>query len=261
MIESDTLKSMDRLMIDVRTRYDAWVLKTNASTLTATVYADVRRDLLTGRLEPGSRVKVSDLNKQYGVSLSVAREALTRLAEQNLLVMEPQRGFRVAELTVGDLHELTEARTLLECFVLDRAITQGDRNWEGRIIATHHVLSITAQLDPDGTTTDEWTRAHNDFHIALLDGCDNRRLQVMATSLREQGELYRLWAGSLTGERGRDVAAEHRELMDATLSRNSQRATAALAQHIQLTSRILSAFLEQKLSQRVGAGPTRTGTR
>jgi DNA-binding GntR family transcriptional regulator len=55
-----------------------------------------------------------ELAGRFGVSQSVVREALTRLGERGLVVASPQRGFRVRELSVADIAELTELRVEIE---------------------------------------------------------------------------------------------------------------------------------------------------
>ena len=82
------------------------------STRTEAVYDELRRELLdlSGQFEPGQRLKLLPLAERFDASLSVIREALTRLAGQGLLVATPQRGFSVRELCVADLADLTGVR-------------------------------------------------------------------------------------------------------------------------------------------------------
>ena len=67
------------------------------------VYSSIRREILNGRLRPGEKLGPAVLSQQYGVSLSVVREALTRLAEQGLVVSQPQQGFQVTPISREDL--------------------------------------------------------------------------------------------------------------------------------------------------------------
>ncbi|HEY0410171.1 MAG TPA: GntR family transcriptional regulator, partial [Candidatus Dormibacteraeota bacterium] len=69
------------------------------STRTQAVHDELRRELLdlSGQFEPGQRLKLLPLAERFDASLSVVREALTRLAEQGLVVATPQHGFSVRE--------------------------------------------------------------------------------------------------------------------------------------------------------------------
>src|SRR6202008_3424972 len=82
------------------------------------VYDVLRAELLNGVLCPGDKLRMVELASRFEVSQSVIREALTRLAEQGLVVATPQRGFRVRELSVEDIAGLTESRVAVESIAL-----------------------------------------------------------------------------------------------------------------------------------------------
>ena len=69
----------------------------------------------------------------------------------------------------------------------------------------------------------------------------NRRLFAIANRLRDEAELYRVWAAALPQAKGRDFAREHQRILDATLARDTDRAVDALSGHIEGTTKILLA--------------------
>lgn len=87
---------------------------------------------------------------------------------------------------------------------------------------------------------EDWLIAHADFHTALLAGCANPRLRDLAASLREEAELYRRWSRPAPADprhwTGREAYEEHRDLFDAVMARDPERADAALRHLIGLTS-------------------------
>ncbi len=205
------------------------------------VYEVLRADILAGRLQPGSRLRYAELCDRYETSTGVLREAMLRLSEQGLVKGEPQQGFQVVDLSIEDLRDLTGARVVLESLALRSALDDGDIEWESRILASHHRLSRTAQYDADDPDrlSDEWVAEHAEFHRALLDGCTNRRIKEIASSLRDSAELYRRWSLPLGKGADRDVAAEHDQLLQAVLDRDTDRAVQSLTNHITATSNIL----------------------
>src|SRR5271156_3357711 len=88
------------------------------ATRTGQVYEVIRGELLNGGLRPGQKLTMAGLTGRFGVSQSVIREALTRLTEQGLLIATPQRGFRVRDLSIQDIAELTETRIQVESIAL-----------------------------------------------------------------------------------------------------------------------------------------------
>lgn len=217
---------------------------TRARANTETVHARLRAELLAGIYEPGERLKFTPLCERYDASVSVIREALTRLAEQGLVTAEPNVGFRVMPLTLEDLRDLTRTRVDIETLALRYAIAQGGVEWESELVAAHHRLERTPMLTADEgphRIADEWELAHAAFHAALIGGCESPRLICMTEGLRDASELYRRW--SQPREPGRDVAGEHRRLLEAALARDTDAACTALAEHYQHTTDILERAL------------------
>ncbi|MEC3993752.1 GntR family transcriptional regulator [Actinacidiphila sp. DG2A-62] len=226
--------------------------RSGAPTRAARVHAELRADILAGRLTPGARLPFAELSARYGMSMGVIREALTRLTAEGLVESEPQYGFRVTPVSVEDLRHLTEARLAIETLVLRQAFAQGGVAWESSVLAAHHRLERTPQMtgDDPARLADEWVAAHNAYHLALLSGCPNPRLLAMAASLRDSAELYRRWSVPL-GREHRDIAGEHHALLDAVLAQDADAAAALLAAHIQHTTDVL---LERSAAEIDAAG-------
>ncbi|GGF16205.1 GntR family transcriptional regulator [Subtercola lobariae] len=213
---------------------------TAPSTRAAVVHDSIRADIISGALEPGTPLRLAALAASYDVSMSVVREALTRLAEHNLTVLAPNQGFRVMSISRADLVELTMLRTMLETKALALSIELGDVPWEAQVVSAHHVLERAAyQRENEPGSTEQWTEAHAAFHDALVGACDSPRLMTMTRSLRDSSELYRQRSGFAEASVGRDVAGEHRELMALTLAGKSAEAQAALVRHIERTTELV----------------------
>lgn len=225
-------------------------MSARSATRTEQVYASLRSDILSGRLEPGARLPFADLTDRYGASMGALREALQRLAEQGLVLNEPQQGFRVTALSVDDLRDLTTARCEIEGLALRYSIAHGDLAWESAIVASFYELertpmSVEGSDDaasgfpaPDGAVlAEDWAGVHTRFHESLIAACPNARLRTIASSLRDSAELYRHW--SARSKDPRDTNAEHKGLVDAVLARDTERAVGLLEQHLRHTARLL----------------------
>jgi DNA-binding GntR family transcriptional regulator len=199
------------------------------------VYRLLRYAAMTGALKPGQRVKLTDLCSEYGVSLSVVREAATRLAEQGLFRAEPNRGFRVASLSATDLRDLTFTRVEIETLCLRRSVELGDTEWEAGIVAAHHTLRAASKAPKTPDSDIRLTDAHAAYHAALAAGCQSPRLMEIRQSLFDSSELYRHWSVTASAA-DRDPPAEHEAIMQAALDRDADAAVAALTGHIQGTA-------------------------
>ena len=157
------------------------------------------------------------------------REALSRLATSGFVVAEDQRGFRVADVSAAELTDITDTRIHVECEALRRAIAQGGLDWEERLAGAHYRLGrVALRLPDDSGLNPEWEQAHAAFHSALISGSGSNSLIAIAELLRDQTARYRhLSVAGASGSApapGRDVAREHRELLEATLARATRSA-------------------------------------
>ncbi|KBZ61009.1 GntR family transcriptional regulator [Mycobacterium marseillense] len=210
-----------------------------SQTRTDEVYSRLRSEILAGRLAPGARLPFADLSQRYDTSTGVLREVLPRLVEQGLVVSKPQIGFRVVSVSPEDLRHLTEVRVLIESLALRQSVEQGDLAWESDILAAHHRMRGLPMMRSELAVNEAWQEAHAIFHSTLLQACPNARLTKIADMLRDSAEVYRCWSAPYGRERDRDVAGEHQRILDAALRGDTDEATTALTEHIQLTTEIL----------------------
>lgn len=225
----------------------------HAATRTDPVLRSLRADILTGVLPPSTPLRIAALSEQFGVSYSVIREALLRLAGQGLTRAVPQKGFIVTPISRADLLELTQVRLLVECEALAESIRDGDVAWESEVAAAMHRLRRVSEEEvTPAISSEEWVQAHSEFHHSLIAACTNGRLLEMATHLRDSAEMYRQLSQAPAVDRPaeapapalapagpaphRDLVAEHQNLADLTIERDSAAAVAALRDHIRTTT-------------------------
>lgn len=205
----------------------------NSTTKTQAVFDRLRADITSGRLTPGQRLSPDALKAKLDVSISVIREALTRLVARGLVQAEQNRGFRVKQLSVGELIDLTYARQINECAALRMAVERHDLEWESSVLAAHHYMSGVPIFSPEDPThrTDEYAVAHEKYHRALFDGCNNRTLIEICRDLSDRADIYRGWASHDRPES--DITETHKEMVEAVISRDAERVVNLHKQHLQ----------------------------
>ncbi|MGY4768744.1 GntR family transcriptional regulator [Kribbella sp. CWNU-51] len=214
------------------------------ATLVTTVYYEVKNDICMGRMQPGEKVRLAEIGKAHGVSLSVVREAVTRLASEGLVEARPQQGFVVRPLSVPDLLDLTRVRIEIETMTLRESIQTGDVAWEAEVVAAHHRLE--GAVRPPDAPADEpnyaWMKAHSEFHAALASASTSPLLKRLRQQLFDAGELYRYWSVSLAKtKRKRNIRREHRALMSAAIGHDADTGVRLMSDHIQHTTDLLLA--------------------
>lgn len=216
-------------------------------------FAAMKRDILSGRLAPNAPLRLMALSTLYGVGYTPLREALSRLESAGLAVLSPNRGYRVAPVSLEELEDLEQARTVVETALLEAAIAHGDLAWEAGIVAAHHRLSRAARgLQESSAGVPDWMEAHDAFHQALVAAAQSAWLKSFQRQVSEQlrrhhqALLFHPDLGKPARQGGHDretrkllsraLALEHHtQLMEAALARDTARALHLMRAHVQFT--------------------------
>jgi DNA-binding GntR family transcriptional regulator len=205
----------------------------------------LRRQLLTGALEPGAPLRLERLKRELGIGFTPLREALMRLSSEGLVEVEDIRGFRAAPATLADMEDIMLSRAHVEAKALEQSILLGDVDWEAEIVGNYHRMSRHDPRDSlTGLVSEEWGRAHRDFHLSLISACNSRWLLRFWQILFDQAQRYR-HLSVVQGAQYRDDTTEHRAIMDAALNRDLEQAIEASRSHIQSTCAVLRRLMKQ----------------
>ena len=98
--------------------------------LTSRTYRQMKRDIISGKLAPGRKLKIEELRKAYDTGTSPIREALSLLTSDHLVERLEQRGFRVSAVSAGEFEELLNTRCWLEERALRESIAHGTAQWK-----------------------------------------------------------------------------------------------------------------------------------
>lgn len=206
-------------------------------TLIERTCAQLRDDIVEGRLPPGTRLRVEHLRQRYGVGAGTLREAMTRIVSDALVVAEGQRGFSVAPIAIDDLVDLTQLRLHIELEALRQSIRRGDAAWRERLQSAFEVISAYEQ-PIRAEHRRSWELLNTRFHEALIAACASPWTMRVLRLLARHGERYRRYAINLPGSQ-RDVHAEHRQIFEAAMAGEEARAALALEAHIRATPDVL----------------------
>lgn len=206
-----------------------------------TLVQQLRHLILSGDIAPGSRLQLEDLRQRFGVSLSPLREALSRLTAEGFVEGRENRGFHAADVSRENLFEITQLRAELEAMALAAAIRRGDDEWEERLVAVFHRLT---KLESTQAThqIDAWEIAHREFHLTLVSACGTPLLPQFCTVLHDQNDRYRRIFLKHNPPQ-RDVAREHKAILEAVLARDAELASERVRKHVTRTGRIVQAAM------------------
>ena len=165
-------------------------------------YHRVRSDIVLARLPPGRKLRLDRMRQAYGASVGTLRELFSRLASEGLVVAEGSRGFQVPAVSSVDLREIASMRELLECHGIRESFTRGDIEWEGRVVAAHHILASveTRMASGEACPPETWRRYDWAFHRALMSACGSRVLMETYASICDKYLRYQMIAAVFRGQ-------------------------------------------------------------
>ena len=212
-------------------------MEENLATLSDKAYRALRRDIVAGTLAPGERLRIAKLSTDYDVGASPLREALSKLSSEFLVLVEGQRGFSVAPISAQELKDVSQVRQDLEAEALKRAIANGNDAWEAGIVAAFYNLGKAEARRRENPVKHaaEWEDRNREFHEALVAACDSEWIKRLRLLLYYQHERYRR-ISLKNPNPARDLEAEHRAIMDATLARDTKLAMRLTREHIDRTT-------------------------
>ncbi len=214
------------------------------TTRTNAIYQQLRASILRAEFAPGSKLNMRALCERFDVSLSPLREALNRLASEGLVTPLEQRGFIVPTVTQEGLEELVLARSWICEIGLRQSIARGDQAWEEQLLLAYHRMSRIPKVKEDpNERSPEWSKAHKDFHRALISASGSQWITRFCDEMFEAAERYRYVARKADRVRSA-VANEHEAIMQAALDRNADLAVQLLLGHFNRTAERFDGFFK-----------------
>lgn len=205
----------------------------------ATAYERLRSAILKGEIAPGAAPSQAALADELGLSRTPLREAVRLLEREGLIVSEPNRRARVAEISIADLEELYLTRISLESVAVRITVpTLGPEDFGD-------LEGLMAQMDHYARMGD-WSRAespHLAFHTRLFRGAGTR-VTGQLVQLAEHAARYRFAWGQADPGNWETRRAEHRAIVDAADAGDAPLAADRLVAHYARTALVVMAALD-----------------
>jgi DNA-binding GntR family transcriptional regulator len=144
----------------------------------------VRAEIISGQSMPGSMYSVPTLAASLGVSTTPVREALLELARGGLIEPIRNRGFKVVEPTLKELHNVFDLREVLELHAAAIVVRKPRKDLRGLVGLADDVARAVKMED-----IKLYLEADRSFHRLLTAAADNERLTETVMGLRDQMRL------------------------------------------------------------------------
>lgn len=152
---------------------------TRGQTLNEQVYLTLRKGLLTGAWKPGAKITARQISRVLGVSLTPAREAVIRLADEGAIAVSEKRTFSIPLLDAARYREITDIRSMLEPRATELATPRLSRGFVTQLAK----LNERMRKKIEGEAFDEALRIDSEFHLRIYDEAGSPVLRRMIDSL------------------------------------------------------------------------------
>jgi DNA-binding GntR family transcriptional regulator len=153
--------------------------KPYADSLSERVYQQIRVALMSGRYQPGEKLKLRDLALEHQVSLTPVREALKCLVSEKVLEQVDRRSVKLPTLSPERYLEICEMRVMLEGRAAQVCSQQISGEELTSLEAIHEELCIARQ---EGRAADVWNR-NREFHMEICRIAKSPVLQSIVENL------------------------------------------------------------------------------
>jgi DNA-binding GntR family transcriptional regulator len=206
---------------------DSPVQSSGTRLLREAVYEQLRADIISCRLPPGTEIREAELAARFQVSKSPVRDALMRLERESLVITTPRQGYRVAPVSLSDVQDMFHLRAALERACMERIVRQASDEQ----LAT---LEPFRKFDAE-----EWTGGfieyNRTFHRKLAELAANIRMRDHLSDLIDQMERVVLMSVNKVKQGSgntQSLVDEHCRIIDALQERQARRAERLAEQHI-----------------------------
>lgn len=184
------------------------------------VYESLRRKIINCEYAPGVLLNEAALIKEFEASRTPIRDALNRLASENLVTVIPKKGVIVNGISLKDIAEVLEVRAIIEPQLI---LLYGDRI-DKLVLEDYYKRCLdTDQLEAK-------IRLDEDLHTILYDACTNRYLREILKNVEGSDHRNRIWRSN--EGRVNDSIQEHLEITGHLLASRYPQAAESMHQHI-----------------------------
>lgn len=214
----------------------------NHKPLREMVYEELKMQILTGAIVPGTRMMEVELAEEMGVSRTPIREAIRKLEKEHLVTIEPRRGAYASMISTDDMVEVLEVRQDLEGLAAFFAASRMKPEQMEELKKEHEMYNAAVKKG------DMQGMIHHDtrFHRIIVDSCHNKILVQMIEQLQELVLRFRyIYYDNF--RRAENMPEEHAIILDAIADGDAEKARVAADVHIdRLKELVITEGVQQK---------------
>jgi DNA-binding GntR family transcriptional regulator len=199
-----------------------------ADTLRDQAYTLIRDKIIKKEIPFGARISVAELSREFGISNSPIREAISRLQNEGLVVNEPNSGFRVMTLDSSNFNRIADSVEVIVNGCYDLCLRVGKIEDLTELLEDR----LTIQKEKfDGTISFEYSSATIGFDRAFVDVCNNELLSRMFDSVFNMLVLCTFYVYDADPDNEKENMQQHEDILNAIKSGDQNLVRDKIAHH------------------------------
>jgi len=199
-------------------------IKNHRPNLSDIAYQEIKEMIFLGTLAQGEKILLDKLSSKLNLSITPIREALNKLAQEDLVQIKPRTSHVITSLNEQDIGDILELREMLETFALK---TAGSELSKFPIETYRKLFSNPSQI----SCPNKFNKIDVQFHETIINMSRNKKLRKLFNYNDNLVCLLSHPASSIEG-RIETAASEHLNIIEAIEANNVELAVKHLAAHL-----------------------------
>ena len=205
----------------------------NKQSLTDQVYAMLKEQILNREVELGEQLNTREIAEEHDISLMPVRDALRRLANEDLVENRPRVGFFVKNFSEAEVNEILEVRKMHELYCMENYFSKIDKE------------KVADLKDKFENGNQEYFSSYDtQLHKEIILSSHNNYL---IDSYLKMINHYTMLFSYLNYKRSETSRQEHIDLIDCILNGNKEKALEILFRHLDRVQLADDASIKKKV--------------
>ena len=190
------------------------------------VYITLKKKIINNEYPSNSYIEEKDVCQEFNVSRTPVREAMARLERENFVILVPQKGARVREMTLQATVDIFKIRKTIEPLLVTMACKESNFD-------SVYLLGLKEQFR-ENVKLKDFDKLHqldHEFHQYLFQQSRNPHLVTIMSYISDQFQRVRTQSFNAE-QRTLEGAMQHLAIIDAILTQEYDTLQKLLLQHI-----------------------------
>ncbi|MBC2850347.1 GntR family transcriptional regulator [Cetobacterium sp. 8H] len=201
------------------------------------VYEEIRKKIILGEYKPNENLTEIFLANSLNASRNTIKKALIKLENENLILLEKNKGARVKSFTLQEVLDCFEVRLALEILIIRKVVQ--DITEEQLQNLAEVMENMKACFEENNLI--EYSKNNQIFHRIIYDSCSNKVAVKSVEVIKNQLDRYKLKTILIPGRKNQSIN-EHILIVEALKERNIEKSEEMIKNHIENIAKALKDY-------------------